>query len=146
MLARPEKCVCPCIADLQASAHDRLLKDFSCGLCKAVLDQPLSMPCGHNFCKKCLDSRFAEQEAAAGGSKALQEAKPARALRQRKVSSDWWCMYGILNHSQLQLLLLAPVVQPLLAGMHNLGCIQCLPGSSSAAAAAGPQALPHLQD
>eukprot|EP00878_Enallax_costatus_P002906 GHUV01003100.1.p1 GENE.GHUV01003100.1~~GHUV01003100.1.p1 ORF type:complete len:864 (+),score=393.39 GHUV01003100.1:552-3143(+) len=70
----------------KASAHDRLLKEFSCGLCKGVLDQPLSMPCGHNFCRECLDKRFADLEAAAsGGSKALKEAKPARSLRQRKV-------------------------------------------------------------
>eukprot|EP00775_Hariotina_reticulata_P002915 gene2915-3202_t len=72
----------------KASAHERLLKDFSCALCKAVLDQPLSMPCGHNFCKGCLDAKFAAAEAAAAtknGSKALAEAQPARALRVRKV-------------------------------------------------------------
>lgn len=70
----------------QASAHERLLRDFSCSLCKGVLQQPLSMPCGHNFCKGCLDKRFAEAEAAQHqGSKALAEAKPARSLRVRKV-------------------------------------------------------------
>lgn len=70
----------------QASAHERLLKDFGCSLCKGVLQQPLSMPCGHNFCKGCLDKHFAEAEAAQNqGSKALAEAKPARSLRVRKV-------------------------------------------------------------
>jgi hypothetical protein len=44
------------------------------------------MPCGHNFCKACLDRRYAEAEAAkGGGSKALAEAQPARSLRVRKV-------------------------------------------------------------
>jgi hypothetical protein len=44
------------------------------------------MPCGHNFCKGCLDKRYAEAEAAkGGGSKALAEAQPARSLRVRKV-------------------------------------------------------------
>lgn len=44
------------------------------------------MPCGHNFCKGCLDKHFAEAEAAQNqGSKALAEAKPARSLRVRKV-------------------------------------------------------------
>lgn len=71
----------------QASAHERLLRDFSCSLCKGVLQNPLSMPCGHNFCKGCLDRRFAEAEAAQHqGSKALADAKPARSLRVRKVS------------------------------------------------------------
>jgi hypothetical protein len=52
------------------------------------------MPCGHNFCKGCLDKRFAEAEAAqalALGSKALADAKPARALRVRKVGG-WVCV------------------------------------------------------
>lgn len=93
---------------LQATAHDRLLKEFSCALCKNVLNQPLSMPCGHNFCKECLDKRFAEADASAQGSKALQEAKPARTLRIRKVGaplSDDRCssfqglpaVYSLLN-------------------------------------------------
>lgn len=75
----------------QASAHERLLKDFSCSLCKGVLQQPLSMPCGHNFCKGCLDRRYAEAEAAQNqGSKALTDAKPARSLRVRKVREICW--------------------------------------------------------
>lgn len=78
------------LVPLQASAHERLLKDFSCSLCKGVLQQPLSMPCGHNFCKGCLDKRFAEAEAAQHqGSKALADAKPARTLRVRKVCCCW---------------------------------------------------------
>jgi len=78
------------LAPLQASAHERLLRDFSCSLCKGVLQQPLSMPCGHNFCKGCLDKRFAEAEAAQHqGSKALADAKPARTLRVRKVCCCW---------------------------------------------------------
>jgi E3 ubiquitin-protein ligase UHRF1 len=65
------------------------LKDFSCSLCKGVLQQPLSMPCGHNFCKGCLDRRYAEAEAAQNqGSKALADAKPARSLRVRKVRQN----------------------------------------------------------
>jgi hypothetical protein len=52
-----------------------------------VLDNPLSMPCGHNFCKGCLDKRYAEAEAAKAGnsSKALAEAQPVRSMRVRKV-------------------------------------------------------------
>lgn len=83
----------------QASAHERLLKDFGCSLCKGVLQQPLSMPCGHNFCKGCLDKRFAEAEAAqAQGSKALAEAKPARSLRVRKVGGVGAGLAGAAQH------------------------------------------------
>lgn len=58
------------------SAHERLLRDFSCGLCKGVLAAPLSMPCGHTFCKPCLDGHFT-------GPDVVQNA--ARSLRIRKV-------------------------------------------------------------
>jgi E3 ubiquitin-protein ligase UHRF1 len=72
---------------LQASAHERLLRDFACTLCKGVLSAPISMPCGHNFCKGCLDGRYADAAppAAANGSAALAEAQPARSMRVRKV-------------------------------------------------------------
>ncbi|KAH7444630.1 hypothetical protein KP509_02G085800 [Ceratopteris richardii] len=40
----------------------RLLKEFGCGLCKKVLSLPLSTPCGHNFCKPCLESTFSGQK------------------------------------------------------------------------------------
>ncbi len=35
--------------------------EFGCGVCRKVLQQPLSMPCGHNFCKPCLDGAFGQQ-------------------------------------------------------------------------------------
>ncbi|KAI5061530.1 hypothetical protein GOP47_0024035 [Adiantum capillus-veneris] len=40
----------------------RLLKEFGCGICKKVLKLPLSTPCGHNFCKLCLESAFSGQK------------------------------------------------------------------------------------
>ncbi|CAM6037685.1 unnamed protein product [Sphagnum compactum] len=45
----------------QLSIQQRLLKEFGCGVCRKVLQQPLSMPCGHNFCKPCLDGAFGQQ-------------------------------------------------------------------------------------
>ncbi|MCO5563799.1 hypothetical protein L7F22_017447 [Adiantum nelumboides] len=36
--------------------------EFGCGLCKKVLKLPLSTPCGHNFCKPCLDTAFSGQK------------------------------------------------------------------------------------
>lgn len=40
----------------------KLLREFSCSLCKKVLTLPLSTPCGHNFCKPCLEGIFAGQQ------------------------------------------------------------------------------------
>eukprot|EP01018_Ginkgo_biloba_P021194 Gb_19211 [translate_table: standard] len=40
----------------------KLLKEFSCSLCKNVLTLPLSTPCGHNFCKSCIEGIFAGQQ------------------------------------------------------------------------------------
>lgn len=30
-------------------------QDFSCGVCLGFLLEPVTLPCGHSFCKKCLD-------------------------------------------------------------------------------------------
>lgn len=39
---------------MQISQHERALREFTCGICKGVLEQPLCMPCNHAFCKPCL--------------------------------------------------------------------------------------------
>ncbi|KAF0890612.1 hypothetical protein E2562_003808 [Oryza meyeriana var. granulata] len=36
------------------SMRDRLLKEFRCSICKNVMEEPVTTPCAHNFCKKCL--------------------------------------------------------------------------------------------
>lgn len=33
--------------------------EFSCLICRKVLSQPLTTPCAHNFCKACLEGKFA---------------------------------------------------------------------------------------
>ena len=43
----------------QASEQERALREFTCTLCKGVLVDPLSTPCGHHFCKPCLEARYA---------------------------------------------------------------------------------------
>ncbi len=44
---------------LQASEQERALREFTCSLCKLILRDPMSTPCGHHFCKPCLEKRFA---------------------------------------------------------------------------------------
>ncbi|KAL5979603.1 E3 ubiquitin-protein ligase ORTHRUS 2 [Asimina triloba] len=43
------------------SVRERLLKEFSCLLCRKVMTLPLTTPCAHNFCKSCLEGAFAGQ-------------------------------------------------------------------------------------
>ncbi len=52
-LPRLTKC-----ALLQANEHERALREFTCVLCKGILQEPLSTPCGHHFCKPCLLGKF----------------------------------------------------------------------------------------
>ncbi|XP_042449994.1 E3 ubiquitin-protein ligase ORTHRUS 2-like [Zingiber officinale] len=63
-----------------SSIRERLLKEFSCLLCRKVMTEPLTTPCGHNFCKCCLfgqfaDKSFVRQRICAGG----------RSLRAQKI-------------------------------------------------------------
>ncbi|XP_057951720.1 E3 ubiquitin-protein ligase ORTHRUS 2-like [Malania oleifera] len=43
------------------SMRDKLLKEFSCLICRKVMTLPLTTPCAHNFCKGCLEGVFAGQ-------------------------------------------------------------------------------------
>ncbi|KAG8379574.1 hypothetical protein BUALT_Bualt07G0103100 [Buddleja alternifolia] len=43
------------------SMKEKLLKGFTCLICKNVMNQPLTTPCAHNFCKPCLENAFAGQ-------------------------------------------------------------------------------------
>ncbi|KAF5205145.1 E3 ubiquitin-protein ligase orthrus [Thalictrum thalictroides] len=43
------------------SVRERLLKEFSCSICRNVLNLPLTTDCGHNFCKPCLEGAFSGQ-------------------------------------------------------------------------------------
>lgn len=52
--------------------------EFGCQRCRFVLTAPLTTPCGHNFCKTCL-------EAATGGEELRDRAAGARSLRVKKV-------------------------------------------------------------
>jgi len=69
----------------QASSHERLLRDFGCGICKKLMSGPVSTPCGHNFCHGCLDARYAAAEAAAATSAAKAAAVRDRPARHRRV-------------------------------------------------------------
>ncbi|KAK9844993.1 hypothetical protein WJX74_009361 [Apatococcus lobatus] len=62
----------------QASGHEKALRNFACLLCSNVLQDPVSTPCGHHFCKSCLDKKFA-------GMGEVVEGKSSRAMRVRKV-------------------------------------------------------------
>ncbi|XP_054890185.1 LON peptidase N-terminal domain and RING finger protein 3-like [Poeciliopsis prolifica] len=37
-------------------------EDFSCGICLSFLFEPVTLPCGHCFCKKCLERERKEKE------------------------------------------------------------------------------------
>ncbi|XP_013587843.1 PREDICTED: E3 ubiquitin-protein ligase ORTHRUS 2-like [Brassica oleracea var. oleracea] len=43
------------------SVREKLLKEFSCKICRQVMTLPVTTPCAHNFCKACLEDKFAGQ-------------------------------------------------------------------------------------
>ncbi|XP_070692688.1 LON peptidase N-terminal domain and RING finger protein 3-like [Pempheris klunzingeri] len=45
-----------------AAATGRGYEDFSCGICLSFLFEPVTLPCGHCFCKKCLERERKERE------------------------------------------------------------------------------------
>ena len=51
---------------MQISEEQRALRDMACLVCKGVLREPVSTPCGHHFCKPCLEKKFAVRGSSAG--------------------------------------------------------------------------------
>uniref|UniRef100_A0A1A7Z473 LON peptidase N-terminal domain and ring finger 3 n=1 Tax=Iconisemion striatum TaxID=60296 RepID=A0A1A7Z473_9TELE len=45
-----------------AGATGSGFEDFSCGMCLSFLLEPVTLPCGHSFCKKCLERERKEKE------------------------------------------------------------------------------------
>ncbi|AED94446.1 unnamed protein product [Arabidopsis thaliana] len=56
----------------------RLLKEFSCQICREVLSLPVTTPCAHNFCKACLEAKFA------GITQLRERSNGGRKLRAKK--------------------------------------------------------------
>ncbi|XP_015867878.3 E3 ubiquitin-protein ligase ORTHRUS 2 [Ziziphus jujuba] len=61
------------------SVRERLLKEFSCLICREVMNLPVTTPCAHNFCKLCLEGAFA------GKSFVRERSRGGRALRSQKI-------------------------------------------------------------
>lgn len=72
--------------------QQRLLKEFSCSLCKKVLTLPISTPCGHNFCKSCIEDLFA-------GTQDVRERTTVsgRSLRTQKIVKKCPSCQGDIN-------------------------------------------------
>ncbi|XP_007036699.2 PREDICTED: E3 ubiquitin-protein ligase ORTHRUS 2 [Theobroma cacao] len=60
------------------TVRERLLKEFSCLICRQVMNLPVTTPCAHNFCKSCFEGAFT-------GKTAVRERnKGGRTLRSQK--------------------------------------------------------------
>ncbi|XP_010549083.1 PREDICTED: E3 ubiquitin-protein ligase ORTHRUS 2-like [Tarenaya hassleriana] len=60
------------------SVKDRLLKEFSCQICRQTMNLPVTTPCAHNFCKECLEAKFS------GMTLMRERNKGGRTLRTQK--------------------------------------------------------------
>lgn len=66
----------------RSTRKERALREFACGICKKTVQCPVTTPCGHNFCRSCLEERFAGvADEIQGGGKAAG----VRSMRARKV-------------------------------------------------------------
>lgn len=61
------------------SVAERLLKEFACSICRAVIKEPLTTPCAHNFCKTCLLGAYDSQ------SSVRERSRGGRTLRAQKI-------------------------------------------------------------
>ncbi|KAL9256909.1 E3 ubiquitin-protein ligase ORTHRUS 2-like protein [Drosera capensis] len=77
------------------SYRNKILKEFSCLLCRKVLNLPITTPCAHNFCKSCLDAAFA------GQTLEIDRNRGGRQLRTKKnIMKCPSCAYDIADFLQ----------------------------------------------
>ncbi|KAK8970437.1 E3 ubiquitin-protein ligase ORTHRUS 2 [Platanthera guangdongensis] len=62
-----------------SNVKDKMLKEFKCGVCRNVMTFPLTTPCAHNFCKKCLLDAYDDQ------SFTRERTSGGRSLRAQKI-------------------------------------------------------------
>ncbi|WCJ42045.1 Zinc finger (C3HC4-type RING finger) family protein [Euphorbia peplus] len=60
------------------NVRQKLLKEFSCQICQKVMNEPVTTPCAHNFCKSCLEAAFT------GKSAIRERSRGGRSLRAQK--------------------------------------------------------------
>ncbi|KAI4323095.1 hypothetical protein L6164_022730 [Bauhinia variegata] len=60
------------------SVREKLLREFSCSICRQVMISPVTTPCAHNFCKSCLEAKFK------GQSFVKDRSRGGRSLRTQK--------------------------------------------------------------
>ncbi|ESQ46164.1 hypothetical protein EUTSA_v10000657mg [Eutrema salsugineum] len=60
------------------TTREKLLKEFSCLICRKLMNLPVTTPCAHNFCKACLTAKFA------GISQLRERSSGGRTLRAQK--------------------------------------------------------------
>ncbi|CAH8386865.1 unnamed protein product [Eruca vesicaria subsp. sativa] len=60
------------------TVREKLLKEFSCKICRQVMSLPVTTPCAHNFCKACLEDKFA------GKTLVRERSRGGRTLRAQK--------------------------------------------------------------
>ncbi|XP_010414802.1 PREDICTED: E3 ubiquitin-protein ligase ORTHRUS 2-like [Camelina sativa] len=60
------------------TVRGKLLKEFSCLICRQVMTLPVTTPCAHNFCKPCLEAKFA------GTTVMRERSRGGRTLRAQK--------------------------------------------------------------
>ncbi|KAL9270920.1 E3 ubiquitin-protein ligase ORTHRUS 1-like protein, partial [Drosera capensis] len=69
--------------------------EFSCLLCRKVLNLPITTPCAHNFCKSCLDAAFS------GQTLEMDRNRGGRQLRTKKnIMKCPSCAYDIAEFLQ----------------------------------------------
>ncbi|KAH7578503.1 hypothetical protein JRO89_XS01G0390100 [Xanthoceras sorbifolium] len=74
------------------TVREKLLKEFSCLICKQVLTNPVTTPCAHNFCKSCLEEAFS------GKSFVRARGGAGRTLRsQKNIMKCPFCMNDIAD-------------------------------------------------
>lgn len=98
---------------------------FCCSVCLDLLKEPVTIPCGHNYCKGCIKGCWDQEEKGEHSCPQCRETfNPRPVLRRNNVLAEVmaWCQCGARNRGQVVGVYVA-VVDTCMAG-HSVWSIE----------------------
>ena len=89
--------------------HVDITEDLECGLCYRLFFQPVTTPCGHTFCKKCLDRCLDHSTTCPMCKGNLSEVNSTYPLNQTHPLTHSPTLTLLLTHSPTLLLTYSPI-------------------------------------
>lgn len=103
-----------------ATASDLLTEEFTCPVCLELLNDPVTVACGHSFCRECLESYWGQTDHTECCCPQCRETFTPRPVLRRNT-----LLAGVLEKVKTTQAFKVPVPGPGYAGPGDVSCDSC---------------------